>query len=87
MSSKRILVYKGKYSNEFWMADTPERTAGAQAALFKLLDEDGCYDYEVDVQMVALARSGRPGAIKLILQSHNGFEYETWGFEEAKVAE
>lgn len=87
MSSKRILVYKGKYSNEFWMADTPERTAGAQAALFRMLDEDGCYDYEVDVQLVQRARSGQHRAIELILQRRNGFEYETWGFEEAKVAE
>jgi hypothetical protein len=87
MCSKRILVYKGKHGDEFWMADTPERTAGAQAALFQMLDEDGFYDYEEDVQLVERARGGYQRPIELILQRRNGFEYESWGYEEAKVVE
>lgn len=81
----RILVYNGKHADCFWMADTLERTAGAQAALFKMLDEMGCY--LDDERHLEKAREGNPKAINYILQQHSGYEYETWCFEEAEVIE
>ncbi len=83
----RILVYQGKHGGEYWMADTPERAAGARETLFKMLDEMGCYEYGVEAQLLALARGGHPHSINAILHVRNGYEYETWSYEEATVIE
>ena len=83
----RILVYKGKHGYEYWMADTPERAAGARAELFEMLDQDGCYEYGVHDKLLLLAREGCPASIVNILHNRNGYEYETWSYEEAKVIE
>jgi hypothetical protein len=82
----RILVYNGKHGDEYWMADTPEHTTEAQAALFKMLDEEGCYAYgDINKGRLKNARDGDAGSIARILQIRNGYEYETWSFEEASV--
>lgn len=83
----RILVYNGKHGDEYWMADTPERAAGAREALFKMLDEMGFYEYDVEDGLLSLARGGHPHSINAILRVRNGYEYETWGYEEAEVIE
>lgn len=42
----RTLVWHGKYSSEYWNADTPERFKAAALAMFEILDSDSCY-YEL----------------------------------------
>ena len=81
----RILVYEGKHGYAFWMADTPVRAAKAREALFKILDEMGCYSD--DEPHVAKARTGWELSIRAILEHHKGYEYETWRYEEAEVLE
>ena len=81
----RILVYNGKHGFAFWMADTPARAAKAREALFKILDEMGCYLNEK--LPLEKARDGDERAIEIILEHRKGYEYETWRYEEAKVLE
>jgi hypothetical protein len=84
----RILVYHGKHADSFWIVDTPARMKGAMKALFKLLDEDGCY-YEGDVKesWLTAARRGEMPYVLAILESRNGYEYECWSVEDAEIAE
>jgi len=81
----RILVYKGKHGDAYWMANTMERAAGAREALFKMLDQDGCYAYDVDDELLAKAREGNPQAIERILDIRSDYEYEAWAYEYAEV--
>ena len=77
----QILIYHGKYGNEYWLADTPERLNAALQQLFQRLDEWHCY--EDDEEGLAAARAGNPKAIRWILDRHSGGEYEGWDLEEA----
>jgi hypothetical protein len=77
----QILIYHGKYGDEYWLADTPERLNAALQQLFQRLDEWHCY--EDDEEGLAEARAGNPKAIRWILDRHNGYEYEGWDLEEA----
>lgn len=42
----RVLCWEGKHSNEYWLADTPERFKAAFLAMFELLDQNEYY-YEL----------------------------------------
>ncbi len=75
----RILIYHGKYGDEYLLADTPARIRAALRRLFKLLDEQGCYE---DQPHVEEARNGDDRAIRFILASRKGCEYEDWDLEE-----
>jgi len=77
----RILIYHGKYGDEYWAADTPERLEAAMRKLFTRLDEWHCY--EDDEEGIAEARAGDIRAIKRILQRRQDYEYEGWDLEEA----
>jgi len=77
----KILVYHGKYGNEYWLVDTPQRLEAAKRQLFKQLDDWGCYDS--DEEGLAEARAGDPKAIRWVLDRRNGYEYEGWDLEEA----
>jgi hypothetical protein len=77
----RILIHHGKYGDEYWLADTPERLEAAMRKLFARLDEWGCY--EDDEEGIAEARDGDIRAIKWILQRRQDYEYEGWDLEEA----
>lgn len=76
----QILVYRGKYGREYWLADTPERLEAAMRKLFTQLDEWGCYENE---EGLAEARAGDLKAIKGILTRRSDYEYEGWDLEEA----
>lgn len=80
----RILTYYGKYGNQHWLADTPERLESALRRLFAKLDELGCYaDDEVRSLTLAKAREGDARSIRHILESRCDCEYEGWDLEEA----
>ncbi len=76
-----ILIYHGKYGDEHWLVDTPERLEAAQRRLFKQLDEWDCY--EDDEEHVPEARAGDIRAIRSVLDIHSGYEYEGWDIETA----
>lgn len=77
----RILVYRGKHGQEYWLADTPTRLEAAMRKLFARLDEWSCYeDSEEGIQK---ARAGDFKAIKWILERRSDCEYEEWNLEEA----
>jgi hypothetical protein len=78
----RILIYHGKYGNEYWLADTPERLNAAMKRLFTFLDEQGCYDD--NTLTLANARAGDERCIRLILERRRLYEYEEWELEEVK---
>jgi len=40
----KILVYHGKYGDEYWLANTPEQKITALKRLFTFLDSMGCYE-------------------------------------------
>jgi len=80
----RILVYRGKHGDEYWLADTPARTKQAMTALFNQLDEEGFYEDE-NVNHLEMARDGDFKAIKGILESRECYEYEEWSLEEITV--
>ena len=76
-----ILVYHGKYGDEYWLADTPERMDAARRKLFQMLDEQGfCQEHEAHL---AEARAGDAKAIRWILEVHRDYEYEGWDLEAA----
>ena len=77
----QILIYHGKYGDEYWLADTPERLEAAMRKLFARLDEWGCY--EDDEEGITKARAGDIRAIKWILQRGQDCEYEGWDLDEA----
>ena len=77
----QILIYHGKYGDEYWLADTPERLEAAMRKLFARLDEWHCY--EDDEEGIAEARAGNIRAIKWVLQRRQDYEYEGWDLEEA----
>lgn len=76
-----ILVYRGKYGREYWLANTDEQLSAALTKLFKRLDEWSCY--EDDEDGIAEARAGNFKAIRSILVRHSDYEYEGWDLEEA----
>lgn len=84
MSTIRILVYHGKHATQCWLADTTLRQQQALQALFTQLDDFGFYS-DVQPTLLEKARAGSPEAIKLILDSRNGYEYEGWEFENIIV--
>jgi len=84
--SVKILVYHGKHGDQYWLVDTPERLAAAMRALFADLDDWGCYVDE-PADLLAAARGGDMRAVKRILESRNGCEYEGWDIEDAEIAE
>ena len=77
----QILIYHGKYGDEYWLADTPERLEAAQRKLFAQLDEWGCYGD--DEEHIAEARAGDIRATCWLLETHRSGEYESWDIEEA----
>ena len=80
----RILIYHGKYGDQYWLADTPERLETALRRLFTELDELGCYaEDEVRSLTLVKAREGDARSIRHILERHKSFEYENWDLEEA----
>lgn len=83
--STDILIYSGKYGDQYWLVDTPQRLEGAQRALFQQLDENGCYGY--DQRCIREARYGDIQAIRYILEERRSCEYEYWDIEKAEVAE
>jgi len=83
MKTVSILVYHGKYGDQYWLANTREQREAAMQALFKQLDEWSCYEGGVDAGLLADARSGNRQVIEAILESRSGYEYEGWDIEEA----
>jgi NTP pyrophosphatase (non-canonical NTP hydrolase) len=84
MKTIRILIYKGKHGDQYWLADTPARLVQAQTALFKQLDEQGFYEDE-DQDHLKQARAGNIRAIRGILDSRQCCEYEEWELEHVEV--
>ena len=82
-----ILVYRGKHGDQFWLADTPERMDAAQRELFKQLDDLHCYSaYDRQLQRTLVhARDGDIQAIRSVLNSRNGCEYESWDIIAALI--
>jgi hypothetical protein len=78
----RILVYKGKYGTDYWLADTDEQLDAAFTRLFTMLDSWGCY--EEDQEHLYEAREGNIRAIRFILSVRQDYEYEEWNLEEAR---
>jgi len=76
----KILVYHGKYGDEYWLANTPEQKITALKRLFTFLDSMGCYEGE---ENLAQAREGNKAAIIGILNSRACCEYESWDIVEA----
>ena len=87
MNGVEVLIYHGKHGDQLWLIDTPARKVGAMKALFKQLDEDGCYEDDVDADWLTAARQGSYSAVKRILESRNGWEYESWEIEIAEIAD
>lgn len=84
-----ILIYHGKYGDQYWLVDTPARREAAMRALFNLMDGMGMYDDENErfQTTLAAARGCDAVAIKAILESRNGYEYEQWDIEHAEITE
>jgi hypothetical protein len=78
----RLLIYHGKYGDEYWLAYTPERLEAAMQKLFTRLDEWRCYEDD-EQNIVFRARAGDARAIRWLLDRHNGYEYEGWDLEKA----
>ena len=83
MKTVSILVYHGKYGDQYWLANTREQREAAVQALFKQLDDWSCYEGSVDKELLADARRGNRQVIEAILESRSGYEYEGWDIEEA----
>lgn len=83
MTTLKILVYRGKHGDQYWLADTPTRSTQAREALFRQLDEMGCY--ENDENGLEKARAGDVQAIAIILDRRDGCEYEGWSYEYIEV--
>jgi len=83
MSTLRILVYYGKHSKQYWLADIPIRAAQARETLFRQLDEMGYYEDEQT--KLKEARAGDPEAIRFILECRSTCEYEGWSYEDIEV--
>lgn len=79
MSNIRILVYYGKHGDQYWVANTSEQAAKAREALFRQLDEEGCYDGE-DIEFLKKARTGDIQHIAVLLGSRRECEYERWAY-------
>ena len=87
--SGNLLVYHGKHGDHYWLIDTPARHDAARVALFQLLDEYGVYfgiNNAKFNQALELACGGDLKFIRAILESHNGYEYESWDIEYAEDA-
>jgi len=82
MTTLKILIYRGKHGDAHWLADTPTRATQARGALFRQLDEMGCYE---DDEGLKEARAGDARAIEIILESRRGYEYENWDYEYIEV--
>lgn len=78
----KILVYHGKFGDDYWLADTPEQQEAAFKKLFQGLDSFGFYNYDSDYETVAAARQGDRKAIRRILESRCHYEYEKWDLVE-----
>lgn len=85
MTTLRILIYHGKHGDQYWLADTRTRAAQAREALFKHLDEMGCYEGEEYQDHVEAARQGDAGAIEGLLESRCCCEYEGFDYEYIEV--
>ena len=83
MTTLTILVYRGKHGDAYWLADTLTRAAQAREALFRQLDEMGCY--ESNLKLLEEARAGDAKAIEFILECRRGYEYEDWDYEYIEV--
>ena len=83
-----LLVYHGKHGDHYWLVDTPERYDAALKAMFDFMDEMGYYrDAGArNNAILAAARGGDMQYIKGIVESHNGYEYESWDIETAADA-
>jgi hypothetical protein len=75
------MIYRGKYGDEYWLADTPARLEAAKRKLFTSLDEWGCYQ---DDEGLEEARKGDIRWISNILERHRDGEYEEWELEEVR---
>jgi hypothetical protein len=90
VKQNNVLVYHGKHGDEYWIVDTPGRVVGAVKALFKLLDDMGCYEESGNQRfnrLLAEARSENLPCIQAILESRNGYEYESWDLVRAEIVE
>lgn len=83
MTTLRILIYRGKHGDAYWLADTSTRAAQAREALFRQLNEMGCY--ESNQEKLEEARAGDAKAIEFILECRKGYEYENWDYEYVEV--
>jgi len=83
MTTLRMLIYRGKHGDEYWLADTPTRATQARKALFCQLDRMGYY--ESDQEKLEEARAGDARAIEFILECRQGYEYEDWDYEHIEV--
>ena len=79
MSNIRILIYHGKHGDQHWVANTAEQAATAREALFRQLDEEGCYEGE-DAELLEKAREGNINCIEHILRYRRLCEYEGWDY-------
>lgn len=79
-----ILIYHGKYGDQYWLVDTPERLEAAQRGLFAQLDEWGCYESDGESNvMLEAARGGDIRYIRHFLEARRDYEYEGWDIEQA----
>lgn len=83
MTTLRMLAYRGKHGDQYWLADTPTRAVQARKTLFRQLDGMGYY--EDDEDNLEQARAGNVQAIEIILDRHNGYEYENWRYEHVEI--
>lgn len=80
----QVLVYHGKHGDEIYLANTPERLAAANQAIFAQLDHWGCYHFnQNDKDNLEKARAGDPQAIAHLLETHRHLEYEDWELIQA----
>jgi len=83
-----ILIYHGKHGDQYWLADTTPRMEAALRALFKQIDEQGCYNSNDNPDVACWlipARGGDIRYIRTILEIRRDYEYEGWNIEYAEI--
>jgi hypothetical protein len=75
----QIMIYRGKYGDEYWLADTHDQLKAAMRKLFTFLDGWQCYSNDVGLKE---AREGDIRAISRILEARRLYEYEEWQLVE-----
>jgi len=83
----KILVYRGKHGDSYWLARDAYERERAFTAMFTMLDEWGFY-VELPAgerELYAYAKAGNPQASYKLLVLHQHYEYEGWSLETVVV--